>query len=404
MDPLSALDILSNGMFLIEAGIVDVGAMFGRALRGPRPGPLDSAEWDERVRLDKHKTFHGVWDIPLTGDGDWSSPIRKSIWEPEENLPVPSPQDADKIRLTIREVSKDEQVLDSEHFSGFTLLSSQWRRHVELECHTFVVPKDAEHFDNPPPADQFSTTTGLYQELSNLDLNYRLIRSSENWKQAFLLQFHQVCLNFFVYLLAHIVLGDKREIYDNIDPARAQLRQWNLQEITKHSYTYKDLREMGQELITATESLVDVVRASLPVSGQPERLAQFAVIEAELRGICREIKERLQQISDGLDHDLKYLQLARDANQTRSVQRLTLLATIFLPLSLAAGVLSMQTRFVDLGFLLYDFFGVAVLLGAIVVIIFIIMTVIATIKEAESRLKRDYYYRNYYLASFHMAA
>lgn len=152
---------------------------------------------------------------------------------------------------------------------------------------------------------------------------------------------------------------------------------------------------MGQELISTTESLIDVVRASLPVSEQPERLAQFIVTETELRGCCQEVKERLQKLSYGLEHDLKFLELARNVNQTRGVQQLTLLATIFLPLSLAAGVLSMQTRFKDLGNLLYDFFGVVVLLGAIVIIIFIIMTVIAIIKEAESRLAQYSFYRKH---------
>ncbi|KAF5610631.1 uncharacterized protein FSUBG_2892 [Fusarium subglutinans] len=81
------------------------------------------------------------------------------------------------------------------------------------------------------------------------------------------------------------------------------------------------------------------------------------------------------------DHDLKYLELDRDINQTRGVQQLALLATIFLPLSLAAGVLSMQTRFKDLGTLLYDFFGVVVLLAAIVLIIMILLSLAAVVNE-----------------------
>jgi hypothetical protein len=54
-----------------------------------------------------------------------------------------------------------------------------------------------------------------------------------------------------------------------------------------------------------------------------------------------------------------------NGKQADSVNRLTLLAAIFLPLSLAAGVLSMQTRFADLNILLYDFVGVVILLGSI---------------------------------------
>lgn len=51
--------------------------------------------------------------------------------------------------------------------------------------------------------------------------------------------------------------------------------------------------------------------------------------------------------------------------QANSVTQLTRLAAIFLPLSLAAGVLSMQTRFADLKLLLYDFVGVMLILGTV---------------------------------------
>ncbi|KAG4261197.1 hypothetical protein FPRO04_08188 [Fusarium proliferatum] len=120
---------------------------------------------------------------------------------------------------------------------------------------------------------------------------------------------------------------------------------------------------------------------------------KFMVIDMELLGFCREANEQLQKFSDRLDHDLKYLELARNINQTRGVQQLTLLATIFLPLSLAAGVLSMQTRFRDLGTLVYDFFGVVVLLAAIVLIIMILLSLVAVVKELDSKVLQIESYR-----------
>jgi Mg2+ and Co2+ transporter CorA len=91
----------------------------------------------------------------------------------------------------------------------------------------------------------------------------------------------------------------------------------------------------------------------------------FRVLEADLRGCCRNIQGRLTRLTEELDNSLKFLDLARSMSQKRNVQFLTILATIFLPLSLAAGVLSMQSRFTDLGVLLYDFVGVVVLLVVI---------------------------------------
>ncbi|RSM09294.1 hypothetical protein CEP52_004178 [Fusarium oligoseptatum] len=420
MDPL--------GTFGLAFAVIDLGAAFDRALS--RPGPLDYAEWKKCVRLGNDKKFQGVWDVPLTGDGDWDCRTDEFIRGRNDDPPDLPPQDADSIRLTIYEAREDGPVaLHDDDTSGFTALSSQWRRdghypwyfiktyetssparvyryirviedqnqrrQVEIECRTFVVPRLAEELGRKPPAHQFLLTTKLSMELEALDIHYRPIRSDENWKQAFLIQFHHACLSFFANFLRSLVLQDRRGRDADVDPAWDELRRWNLKEITKHSYECRSLLEMGHELVSTTESLIDVVKASPTVAGAPQTMIKFMAVEAELRGYCREVKERLQKLSDGLEHDLKFLELARNVNQTRGVQQLTLLATIFLPLSLAAGVLSMQTRFKDLGSLLYDFFGVVMLLGAIVVIIFIIMTTIAIIKEAESRFTQYSFYRKH---------
>jgi hypothetical protein len=75
-----------------------------------------------------------------------------------------------------------------------------------------------------------------------------------------------------------------------------------------------------------------------------------------------------QEIATQLSlHNELYKVLAQriSIEQANSVNQLTLLAAFFLPLSLAAAVLSMQTRFVDLNLLLYDFIGVMVILAAL---------------------------------------
>ncbi|KAJ4287290.1 hypothetical protein N0V90_012688 [Kalmusia sp. IMI 367209] len=53
------------------------------------------------------------------------------------------------------------------------------------------------------------------------------------------------------------------------------------------------------------------------------------------------------------------------AKQANSVSQLTLLAAFFLPMSLASAILSMQSRFMDLHLVLYDFVGVVIILGTI---------------------------------------
>lgn len=70
-----------------------------------------------------------------------------------------------------------------------------------------------------------------------------------------------------------------------------------------------------------------------------------------------------------LEHHLKFLEMRRNIDESSNLRMLTVLATIFLPLSLACGILSMQTRFEDLSYLLYDFCGVIVILLTLVVVI-----------------------------------
>ena len=60
-------------------------------------------------------------------------------------------------------------------------------------------------------------------------------------------------------------------------------------------------------------------------------------------------------------------------SQARSLKRLTMLASFFLPLSLSCGILSMGSRAVDLGFLWYDFVGVSLLLMFVVFAIYFLL-------------------------------
>jgi hypothetical protein len=70
------------------------------------------------------------------------------------------------------------------------------------------------------------------------------------------------------------------------------------------------------------------------------------------------IKKAALRFSTRLDQHLKFFELSRNAQDSLSIWILSLLAGIFLPFSLATGLLGMQTRFTDLHYLLYKFCGV----------------------------------------------
>jgi hypothetical protein len=82
------------------------------------------------------------------------------------------------------------------------------------------------------------------------------------------------------------------------------------------------------------------------------------------------------------------------SRQSFSVTILTVLAALFLPLSLASAILSMQYRFHELGPVLYDFFGVAWLFCTFAIVCFVLfrygnrlLDAYWTLKHLE---KRDY--------------
>jgi Mg2+ and Co2+ transporter CorA len=94
-----------------------------------------------------------------------------------------------------------------------------------------------------------------------------------------------------------------------------------------------------------------------------------------------------------LEHHLKFPRLSQEISQSRAFQELTVLATIFLPLSLAAGVLSMHFRFKDLGARFYDFLGVFVLLVTFAAVLVGIISALVFVQELESTWTRRFYKR-----------
>lgn len=81
-----------------------------------------------------------------------------------------------------------------------------------------------------------------------------------------------------------------------------------------------------------------------------------------------------------------------DVYESRGVKRLTLLATIFLPLSLSASILAMNTRFRDLHLLLFDFVGVFFVLGSFALMIYVFIVIrdrLAEIGRMSKGIKRS---------------
>ena len=79
----------------------------------------------------------------------------------------------------------------------------------------------------------------------------------------------------------------------------------------------------------------------------------------ELFSKSSSLTNRLQDLRNRMEAAADIRRSIIQENQTLAVKRLTLLAAIFLPISLAASLLSMTTRTVDLGVVWYDYFGLS---------------------------------------------
>ncbi|KAF2243993.1 hypothetical protein BU26DRAFT_523534 [Trematosphaeria pertusa] len=135
------------------------------------------------------------------------------------------------------------------------------------------------------------------------------------------------------------------------------------------------LQEVEDPLICGVAG-VDYVSNSVRLMSERIQLpARFNSIKEELQNIwaeCDFYKLYISRRKERYNEVHKMLSNMLSIKQADSVNRPTLLAALFLPLSLSAGILSMQTRFADLHLLLYDFVGLIFLLGTVAAVLAIL--------------------------------
>lgn len=94
----------------------------------------------------------------------------------------------------------------------------------------------------------------------------------------------------------------------------------------------------------------------------PGKSPQLEQLFENIRGCCRQYTKLVTRREEYSRRRSDVFLSTLTIHESDSVKRLTVLAAGFLPLSLAASVLSMQTRFGDLNYVIYDFVGVGALL------------------------------------------
>ena len=239
-----------------------------------------------------------------------------------------------------------------------------------------------------------SVTSNFVKEFLKLDEVYRPLRQWDNRKLVILLHYLHANLNLFTEYIENLTNGYVKRRRQDFDPRSSKLRRWVLEEIASDAHHYRDLSATVESLSSSIEALIGVLKTR-PTDQEigAEYSRPFAPLEAELKSCCKDLQQRLNRLSNDLETSLKYLDAMRNRDQTDAVQLLTTLATIFLPLSLSTGVLSMQSRFKDLGVLLYDFFGVVVLFAAVVMVILGVSLLVSLVKETATKLFHEWTFR-----------
>lgn len=152
-----------------------------------------------------------------------------------------------------------------------------------------------------------------------------------------------------------------------VDSGKWKLRPHLLDEVITDANLFRGLEAMAEDLTLTLEALLGVVGVGF--EGNVDGALEFNSVAADLRGLSSDLRRKAGDIPKTLAHHLNFLEMRRSFSESKRLSMLTILASIFLPLSLACGILSMQTRLKDLNYLLYDFCGVVILLLTLVALL-----------------------------------
>jgi hypothetical protein len=145
---------------------------------------------------------------------------------------------------------------------------------------------------------------------------------------------------------------------------------------------YETLVDSAQDLVDAIEFVISSItrtREEISPRADDSNTSPANVSEAQeefferIHGACTQLSKQASRIQAYNERRYNLYVSELNIRGSLSVKRLTALATGFLPLSLGASLLAMDTRFANLNFLLYDFVGVGLLLFFLMFIVYFLL-------------------------------
>jgi hypothetical protein len=162
--------------------------------------------------------------------------------------------------------------------------------------------------------------------------------------------------------MVHVTLLSRRVLDMPTDDTR--------QEPAANFESLQNIRTVPRDLQAAMDLVFDTARGRLEATGHYGSATTLESIRLEANAKLQTVKYAVDDLVERFSSYAEMRTAHIHREQTSSIKRLTALASVFLPVSLASGILSMGTRAVDLDLIWFDFFGVSLLLITIAVVVY----------------------------------
>lgn len=169
----------------------------------------------------------------------------------------------------------------------------------------------------------------------------------------------------------------KQSITTAFEPDSYQLKH-DMQHIREFTQIVRDIGEATEATLTSIADFHDI---------SPARRHRFHIIVHETRWKLSAMKDVIKDVQSCYDNLMHFQDSTRSIAQASSLKRLTIFASIFLPISLASSLLSMSTRAATLGVLWYDFFGISVSFGFIMYVVYQVFRKVAKLSMSRDSLR-----------------
>ncbi len=163
---------------------------------------------------------------------------------------------------------------------------------------------------------------------------------------------------------------------------KTQMAKWL--NVTKGQQYERDLSHLDDlcRLVRDFETVIDCTATEVKAFYSPG-CASYGEIQKIIEVVQADIwllKQMCQEIRTKAENSFAAFASISAIHEASSVKRLAWLATVFLPLSLCTGILSMQLRLKELGPILWDYGGLAILVSTLTFAFLALLPVLRIVK------------------------